>query len=166
MRNLFMVLWAFPGCAEDTPASSDHTMGELEAFLEATQMLIDGHVSAVEAASTLDEASGAEADYLATWALVGSEIEVVLTELEDCTLSGAASDHMVATRAALADLDTEMGAHQAQHEACATLADCVATEAGHGGIMSAGVDTCLELHEAMHDLVTCAPADSMGTMGM
>jgi hypothetical protein len=147
--------------------TSDHTLGEMEAFLEAAQMLTDGHGAAVRAAATVDEANGAEATYLETWTALGGEIGQVMTELEDCDLNADATAHLDATRANLDDLNAEMDAHAAQHAACATIEECAATEDGHATTMGNELDDCVAHHEAMHDEVTRAPPDDdMGGMAM
>jgi hypothetical protein len=168
VRHIVPLLLTFTGCAEnDAPETSDHTLGELEAFLEAAQMLVEGHGSAAAAASSLDEMQGAEAGYLATWALLGSEMSAVVDEIEACDKDPGAESHLDATRAAIADMESEMDAHEGQHEACVTVAECVANEPGHGAIMGGDIDTCLEHHEEMHDQVACGSTDDdMGHMGM
>lgn len=133
------------GCGGST---GDDVAEAYRTAVEDGRALVEAHVAAVGAASTLEEITALEEDYSADWVHAHDQMSEHMDEMEDmgCDMGGHMDGGMggmgdgMSAQEMLSEADDEVAEHMQQHEAHEDVADCHADEELHLEHMHAHLD--------------------------
>lgn len=109
--------------------------------------LVDRHITAVEAAATLEEVPPLESDYQDDWRMLRMDLDDEMTMMDGCSMGqgmmgggGDAMGMMGEADDTLGTMDDHMDSHMVDHPDHTALSDCVDEERTHGDSMSGMLD--------------------------